>query len=306
MALFKRNRNKIKKTREDIIVDTVVTVILAAFSVICFYPLWYVLVASVSTGTHVVKNPGLLLWPDGIHTNAFELAFSHPLLMGALWNSIKILLMSLPINIVMTLMCGYFMASTRMKFKKIVITLLMITMYFSGGLIPAYLNIRDLGLYNSHWALVLPGALSVYNAIICKTAIEGVPSSLSESAYIDGANDIQVLFRIIMPLIKPTLAVLILYYGVAHWNSWFAASIYLDEDELLPMQNILRSILDATQSAGQVGADGVGGLGGDGGDAFAEAVKYAAIVITTVPILCAYPFLQKHFAKGVMIGAVKG
>ncbi len=299
----KKNPNKIRKTREDYIIDSIVTVILASFSLICFYPLWYVLVASVSTGSHVVKNPGLLLVPDGIHLQAFELAFSHPLLMGALWNSIKILLMSLPINIVMTMMCGYFMASTKMKFKRIVVTLLMITMYFSGGLIPAYLNIKDLGLFNTHWALVLPGALSVYNSIICKTAIENVPSSLSESAYIDGANDIQVLFRIIMPLIKPTLAVLILYYGVAHWNAWFTASIYLDKNELLPMQNILRSVLDATQSAGQVSSDGGVGLGSD---AFAEAVKYAAIVITTVPILCAYPFLQKHFAKGVMIGAVKG
>lgn len=306
MFKFKKNGNKIRKTREDYIIDSIVTVILAAFSLICFYPLWYVLVASVSSGSHVVKNPGLLLLPDGIHTDAYTLAFAHPLLMGALWNSIKILLMSLPINIVMTMMCGYFMASTRMKFKKLVITLLMITMYFHGGLIPSYLNIKDLGLYDTHWSLVLPGALSVYNAIICKTAIENVPSSLSESAYIDGANDIQVLFRIIMPLIKPTLAVLVLYYGVAHWNSWFAASIYLTENEMMPMQNILRSVLDATQSAGQVGADGVGGLGGEGGDAFAEAVKYAAIVIATVPILCAYPFLQKHFAKGVMVGAVKG
>lgn len=303
MLFKKKSGNRIKKTKEDYIIDAVVTIILTVFSLACFYPMWYVLVASLSTSTHVIKNPGLLLWPDGINLDSYLIAFEHPLLMGGLFNSIKILVMALPLNIVMTMMCGYFMASTNMKFKKPIITLLMITMYFNGGLIPSYLNVRELGLHNSHWALVLPGVLSVYNAIICKTAIEGIPTSLSESAYLDGANDIQVLFRIIMPLIKPTLAVLVLYYGVAHWNSWFQASIYLEESELLPIQNILRDVLD-TSKAGKLGSAGVSGL--DGSDAFAEAVKYSAIVISTVPILCVYPFLQKHFAKGAMVGAVKG
>lgn len=304
MLFKKKNGNRIKKTAEDYIIDAVVTVILTAFALICFYPMWYVLVASLSTSTHVIKNPGLLLWPDGFHLDSYLIAFEHPLLMGGLLNSVKILVMSLPINIVMTMMCGYFMANTNMKFKKLVVTMLMITMYFSGGLVPAYLNIRELGLHNNHWSLVLPGALSVYNAIICKTAIEGIPSSLSESAYLDGANDIQVLFRIIMPLIKPTLAVLVLYYGVAHWNSWFAASIYLEENELLPIQNILRAVLNTSKNTGAIDNVGVSGL--DNSDAFAEAVKYSAIVISTVPILCVYPFLQKHFAKGAMVGAVKG
>ena len=302
MLFKKKNGNRIKKTVEDHIVDTVVTIILAVFALVCFYPMWYVLVASLSTSSHVIKNPGLLLWPDGLHLDSYFIAFEHPLLMGALWNSVKILIISLPINIVLTMMCGYFMASTNVKFKKPIITLLMITMYFNGGLIPTFLNVRELGLYNSHWALVLPGALSVYNAIICKTAIEGIPASLSESAYLDGANDVQVLFRIIMPLIKPTLAVLVLYYGVGHWNSWFAASIYLEENELMPIQNILRAVLNTAKNS-TVNNGGVSGLDSD---AFAEAVKYSAIVISTVPILCVYPFLQKHFAKGAMIGAVKG
>lgn len=296
---MKRNKNKIRKTKEDYVIDTIVTLFLIVFSAVCFYPLWYVIVASLSTGTHVVKNPGLLLLPDGIHLESYKLALEHPLLFSGLMNSIKILLISLPINIVMTLMCGYFMACKNMKLKKPIVALLMLTMYFSGGMIPTYLNIRDIGLYDSHWALILPGAVSIYNSIICKTAIEGVPESLSESAYLDGANDVQVLFRIIMPLIKPTLAVLVLYYGVAHWNSWFAASIYLETTSLLPMQNVLRAVL---QEAMALGSEEMG----DTFDSFAEAVKYSAIVITTLPILCVYPLLQKHFTKGVMIGAVKG
>jgi len=173
-------------------------------------------------------------------------------------------------------------------------------MYFGGGLIPVYLNMRDLGLDRSVWALVLGNALSLYNAIITKTAIEGIPESLSESAYIDGAGELTVLFKIILPLLKPTIAVLILYYGVAIWNGWFQASIYLSNDQL-PMQNILRAILienadyGTSSSAGDVVAN-----------TYTETIKYAAVVISTVPIITIYPFLQKYFAKGVMVGAVKG
>ena len=296
---MKKINNKIRKTAGDYVMDSIIYTVLAVFAIVCLYPFWYVLVASFSTGTHIIKNPGLLLWPDGFHLESYILALKHPQILRGFFNSIKILLISLPINIVMTMMCGYFMARRNMKFKKPIVALIMLTMYLDGGLIPNYLNIIDLGLYDSHWALILSGALSIYNSIICKTAIEAIPESLSESAYLDGANDMQVLFKIIMPLIKPTIAVLILYYGVAKWNSWFTASVYLETETLLPIQNILRDILSSTNS---LSGDGMG----DSYNSFAEAVKYSAIVITTVPILCVYPFLQKHFTKGVMIGAVKG
>lgn len=292
-------KNKIKKTNEDRVVDIVVHVILAVLVIVCLYPVWYILVASVSSSTHVLRNPGLLLLPDKISFEAYRLALQHPLLSAGFWNSIQVLLYSLPINIVLTLMCGYFMASTNLLFKKPIVGMLLLTMYFSGGLIPSFLNVKDLGLYDSIWALVLPSALSVYNSLICKTAIEGVPSSLRESAYLDGANDIQILFKIIVPLIIPTLAVLVLYYGVSHWNSWFAASIYIETPAKLPIQNILKSILS---NAAGLSSEGMG----DTFNSYAESIKYSAIVIATVPIMCVYPFLQKHFTKGVMIGAVKG
>ena len=186
-------------------------------------------------------------------------------------------------------------------FKPLLQGLIMFTMFFSGGMIPAYLNIRDLGLYNSLWALILPGALSVYNSIICKTAIESVPESLKESAYIDGANDVIILFRIIVPLIKATLAVLLLYYGVGHWNAWFNASIYLKDNEKLPIQNIMRAILIANSNVLNSAA-----AENDQVNQFAEAIKDSTIILTTVPVLCIYPFIQKYFVKGVMIGAVKG
>lgn len=279
--------------------DITVAVVLIALAFVCLYPMWYVLVASFTSSTELARNPGILLWPKEFVTGAYQMVFKNPLLMRAFSNSIKILLLGLPINIVMTLLCGYFLSCTGMMWKRPLAAMLMFTMFFSGGLIPGYLNIRSLGLMDSIWALVLPGAFSVYNAIICKTAIEAIPDSLKESAYIDGANDFKIIFKIILPLIKPTLAVLLLYYGVAHWNSWFPASIYIKSNENLPVQNIIRSILLVNSSLS-------GASEGDAYNAYAETIKYAAIVITTVPVLCIYPFLQKYFAKGAMIGAVKG
>ena len=242
-----------------------------------------------------------MLWPHEVTFGAYKMAFSHPLLLSGYKNTLLILAVSLPINILMTLFAGYFMASKDVMFKPLIQGLIMFTMFFSGGMIPAYLNIRSLGLYNSFWALVLPGALSVYNSIICKTAIESVPESLKESAYIDGANDVIILFKIIVPLIKATLAVLLLYYGVAHWNAWFNASIYLKDNEKLPIQNIMRAILIANSNVLNSAA-----AENDQVNQFAEAIKYSTIILTTVPVLCIYPFIQKYFVKGVMIGAVKG
>lgn len=288
-----------KKNKGDLILDTVIYLILIVLTLFCLYPMWYVLVASFTDSTELVRNPGFLLWPTKFVGSAYRLVFENPLFTNSFLNSVKILIVGLPINIVITLLCGYFMSCTGMMWKKPVNFLIMFTMFFSGGLIPGYLNIKSLGLYNTIWALVLPGALSVYNAIICKTAIEAVPDSLRESAYIDGANDFQVIFKIILSLIKPTLAVLLLYYGVGHWNSWFQASIYIKDNTKLPVQNILRSILLANQ-------DLAGSGGSDTYNSYAETIKYAAIVISTFPILCIYPFLQKYFTKGVMIGAVKG
>lgn len=287
---------KIKKTREDIIMDTVIGFVLILFAFLCLYPIWFVLMASFSDSTSVIMSRGLLLWPKNFSLKAYELVFENKLFATGFLNSIKLLAMSLPINLTLTVMCGYFLSCQGMMFKKPIAYMIIFTMYFSGGMIPQYLNVKDLGLYNSHWAVVLTSALSVYNCFICRTAIDSIPNSLRESAYLDGANDLQVLFRVILPLIKPTLAVLAMYYGVGMWNSWFKASIYLKENSMVPIQNVLRSVLIMGEDAGVEGA-----LVNE----YAETIKYAAIVVSTVPVLCIYPFLQKHFTKGVLVGAVK-
>lgn len=296
-----RNRNKIRRKPGDRCLDRVITVILVLLVVVTIYPVYYVVCASVSSNTAMVANPGMMLWPRGFNLGAYKLTFSHPLLMTGYRNTLIILVCALPLNLVMTLFCGYFMAGRKIMFKKYINFLIIFTMFFGGGLIPSYLNQKSLGLYNNLAALIVPGALSVYNAIICKSAIEAIPDSLMESAYIDGANDLHILFRIVTPLIKPTLAVLLLYYGVGHWNSWFSASIYIKDNNLLPLQNILRGVLLSNSDT-----LGSGVVEGDKFNSYAETIKYAAIVVSTVPILCVYPFLQKYFVKGVMIGAVKG
>ncbi len=275
--------------------------LLVLLCLVTAYPVYYVFCASLSENVKLLQNPGFMLYPLGWNTAAYRLAFTHPLLSSGYKNILFIMAFALPLNILLTLFCGYFLAGRNIMFKKPIMAVILFTMFFNGGMIPNYLNIQSLGLYNSLWALILPGAISIYNSIICKTAIEAVPDSLAESAYIDGANDLRVLFQIVLPLITPTIAVLLLYYGVAHWNSWFSASIYIKDNENLPIQNVLRSVLIANSNILNAAA-----TEDDRINEFAETIKYAAIVISTVPVLLIYPFVQKYFVKGVMIGAVKG
>ncbi|NLC44201.1 MAG: carbohydrate ABC transporter permease [Clostridiales bacterium] len=291
----------IKATKGEKTFDIFNIMLMIILMIITLYPMYYVVIASLSDNSLLIAEPGIITKPLGFTTGAYKLAFRHPLLMNGYKNILFILAVGLPINIVMTVFCGYFMASKDAMLKKILIPFFMFTMFFSGGMIPGFLNIQDLGLYDSIWSLILPGSVSVYNAIITKTAIEAIPESLVESAYIDGAQDLTILFKIIIPLIKSTIAVLLLYYGVGHWNSWFTATIYIKDQTKLPLQPILRSLLIADSDILNSTA-----VSGDDVNSYAETIKYAAIVISTVPILMVYPFLQKYFMKGVMIGAVKG
>lgn len=291
-------KRKIKQSWQDVVFDIVVHSLLIGFALLCVLPVWHLVMAAFSNTSDIATADGLILWPKKIDLGALKLVFRNRNLLSGFKNTFLYLGASLPINIVLTVMTGYFLSCKGMKFKPIIAGLITFTMFFGGGMIPKYLNMRDLGLLNNLWAIILSGALSVYNALICKASIDAVPDSLIDSAYIDGANDFQIIFKVIMPLIKATIAVLLLYYGVAHWNSWFNASIYLKQVDKLPLQNILRNILIANSGSGETSSDDF--------NAYAETIKYAAIVVSTAPIMCVYPFLQKYFAKGALIGAVKG
>ena len=273
--------------------------ILALLAFVCLYPMLYVVFASFSDPSRYMAHSGALTWALGFSTASYREVFRNPNILSGYRNTLWILSVGLVINMFMTVLGSYFISRKGLMLWRPVMMLILFTMYFSGGLIPSFLLIQNLGLYDTRWALVLPGAISTFNMIILRTAMQGVPDSLEESAKLDGANHFRILFQIILPLVKPTLAVLVLFYGVSHWNSWFAAMIYLQDRSLFPLQLILREILIMND---------VGGLDVAAGDVemVAATIRYALIIVATVPILTLYPFLQRYFTKGVMIGAVKG
>lgn len=292
---------KVKLSRGERIFGVFNVIILTAFTVACLYPFWYVIMASLSESNLLIAHPEAILWPVGWSTEAYKYVFHTKAIWTGYGNTIIYVVVGTAINIFMTLLAAYFLSRKEIPGKTFVTLLIMFTMYFSGGMIPGYLNIQDLHLFNTRWALLLPGALSTYNLIIMRTAMSSIDASLTESAMLDGAGHMTILWKILVPLTKATIAVLVLYYGVAHWNSWFSAFIYLDTDakgkSLQPLQIVLRRILILTD---------MNDAGGEDAMQIAETIKYATIIVSTVPILALYPFLQKYFTKGVMVGAVKG
>ena len=204
------------------------------------------------------------------------------------------------LNLFMTSLCAFVLSRRRLPYKKALALLVLFTMYFSGGLIPRYLIISGLGLLDSYFAILLPTAISTYNMIVMRTSFENIPECLEESAAIDGANDLIILTRIILPLSMPVIAVMLLFYGVGHWNSWFNAMIYLRTRTKYPLQLILREIL-ITNSLDSMTTD----IGSLDKEPIGETIKYATIIVATLPVLFIYPFLQKYFTKGIMLGAVK-
>lgn len=266
------------------------------------YPVYYVIAASFSDPGALSRHIGLLWAPLKPYSlGAYELVFENRQIINGFINTFTILILGLPINLACTMLGAFFLSVKGPMLKNAVAMMIVFTMYFGGGLVPSYLNIRDLGMLDTTWALVIPSAITTSNLIIMKSSLQSIPSSLIESARLDGASYLQVLVKIMVPLSKATLAVMVLYYGVSHWNSWFSASIYLRASDKYPLQLILRNILDTLNTNAQIG-----GVGTDEAAQVAELMKYALIVVTTAPILVLYPFLQKYFVKGVMIGAVKG
>ncbi|MFC5651186.1 carbohydrate ABC transporter permease [Paenibacillus solisilvae] len=270
---------------------------------LCFitlYPFLYVLFASFSDPAEVAQHRGLLFAPRGFNLAAYTAVFDNPMIAKGYQNTLFYVLTGTAINLFMTSLGAYALSRRNLYFKNHIMFMIVITMVFSGGLIPSYLLIGNLGMLNTPWALLIPGAISTFNLIIMRTAFQAVPVSLEESAKIDGANDLTILFRVVIPLSMPVIAVMILWYAVGHWNSYFSALIYLRDRELYPLQLILREILITNSTDAMM-------TGASAGDKMpiGETIKYATIIVSTLPILCLYPFLQKYFVKGVMIGAIK-
>ncbi|MDU6629315.1 MAG: carbohydrate ABC transporter permease [Lachnoanaerobaculum sp.] len=274
--------------------------ILSILALLCIYPIWYVLMASLSNGNLIMQHSGVLLFPIKPNIASYIAVFKNKMILSGYLNTIKILVISLILQITMTSIGAYFFSRERVLFKKPLMFIITLTMFISGGMIPFYQNLRSLHLMNSHWGLILPFMISTYNMIILKTSFESIPKSLSEAARIDGAGHIRILFSIVLPLSKPVLAVMLLYYGVGVWNGWFWASTILTDRAMYPLQVILREILLSNDTSVMTQGVSSGDL-----EAVGATIRYATVIVATLPILCAYPFLQKYFTKGIMIGAVK-
>lgn len=293
---------KIKESPGERVFNVCNILIMIVLLVITLYPILYVLFASFSNPGMLMMKTGPLWKPEGFSLASYEVVFQNPNIWQGYKNTLIILVFGVIINLLLTMIAGYVLSRKYLMLRRFLTLMIVFTMYFNGGLIPFYLTVKNLHLDNSLLSLIIPTAISTYNMIIMRTAFAAVPDSMEESAKLDGANQTTILFRIMVPLVMPTLAVLLLYYGVSHWNSWFNAMIFLNRRrDLFPLQLVLREILVQNSTA-----DMTQGIGMDDAEMVSETIKYSVIVVATVPILLLYPFLQRFFVKGVMIGAVKG
>ncbi len=303
-------RKKIRMCREDRIFGIVNSTLLILFLIITLYPLIFVLSASVSDPT-AVSTGKMVLWPVDFTLRGYQYILQYSEIWIGYANTIFYTFVGTVINLVVTLSCAYGLSRKDVPGNNIVMTLFLVTMYIGGGLIPTYMNLRMLGLINTRWVLLLPGAVSTYNLIVSRTFFAStIPWELHEAAFLDGCSDFKLFTKVVLPLSAPIVVVMALYYGVGHWNSYFSAMIYIKDRTLYPLQVFLREILSLSTFAssaiesGSLSAEEMAAMMQEAETA--NLVKYGVIVVSTLPMLILYPFLQKFFAKGVMIGAVKG
>lgn len=295
--------HKQRKSRGDRRFYTATNMILVFLTLIVLYPLLYILASSFSSGSAVAQGK-VFLWPVDFSLEGYKRVFEYQRVWIGYRNTIFYTIFGTIINVAMTLICAYPLSRKGLPHKGFFSFLFTFTMMFGGGLIPTYLVVRSLNMVNKVWALLIPGALSVYQMIIVRTFIMNtIPDELLESAKLDGCDDFRFFFQFVLPLSMAVIAVIALQYAVGHWNNYFNAMIYLNDNKLYPLQIFLREILimsqmDVSDFVDEETAVAIQGM--------ADLIKYSLIVVSTVPILCAYPFLQKYFVKGVMIGSLKG
>lgn len=296
-------KSNINYCKEDRIFHLVTTILITIILLVVLYPLIYIVSSSFSSPAAVSAGK-VVLFPVDFSLEGYKAVFKNQDILSGYGNSIFYTIVGTLINVVITLLAAYPLSRRTLPGKGAISFIFTFTMFFSGGMIPSYILIRDLGIMNTMWAMVLPGALSVYNMIITKTFLQtSIPGEMLEAAQIDGCNDIQYFLKIVLPLAKPVIAVITLFYAVEHWNSYFNAFLYLTDRELYPLQIILREILivnsiDPSMIVDEELLQAKQGI--------AELLKYSLIIVSVVPMLVIYPFIQKYFAKGMMIGSVKG
>lgn len=300
-----KKENQIKDSTQDKVLYFFAYLIMTFSLIVVGYPLIFVLSASFSSGV-AISQGRVFLWPVDVTLDGYEAVFKHKLIVSGYINTIAYTCVGTFINVAVTLICAYPLSRRDMQWKGFYMFLFVFTMYFGGGLIPTYLWINNMKLVNTFWVMILPGLMSTYNMIIMRTSIQsGIPQEMLEASMIDGCSDIQYFWYMVLPLSTATIAVISLYYAVGHWNAYFNALIYLTDRSRYPLQIILREILVSNQ----VSMAEVEGIDPEALAAMANLanqLKYALIIVSCGPILLAYPFVQKYFVKGVMIGSVKG
>ncbi len=275
--------------------------ILILIAIACFLPIWHVIMASISDPTELNVSKGLIVKPlKKVDFTAYKMILQYKSLWQGYRNTLMYIVLSCVITGVLTVIAGYVFSRTRFYYRNTFMLIISFTMLFNGGMIPTYMVIKSLGMLDTVWAIVIPGSLNVFNIILMRTSMQGISDALEEAARLDGANDFVIMFRIILPLCKATFAVVMLFTIVMKWNDYMSALLYLPQrTDLFPLQMALRTILYETSkeitSASDVNATSV----------YARSVEYAAIVVSTLPILCVYPFVQKYFVTGMTVGAVK-
>lgn len=291
------------ESRGDRIFNVVNYLILTVITILVLYPLVFVLSASFSDPQTVLRGE-MLLWPKGFNFNSYEKIFQNNDILRGYSNTLIYTIAGTLINLVMTVIAAYPLSRRDFIGRNAIMALFVFTMFFSGGLIPTYLLIKNLGMLNTLWAMIIPNAVSIWNIIIMRTFIQqSIPNELQEAATIDGCSNIQILTRVILPLSMPIIAVTILFYAVGHWNAFFNALLYLSDKNKFPLQLILREILIQGQTNDLVKMSTESAIKQQ---REVEGIKYAVLIVANIPVLALYPFLQRYFVKGVMIGAIKG
>lgn len=283
------------------IFDVLNAILMIMISLICLYPLLYVLFASLSDPSLLTAHRGALIAPLGGTIDGYKLVLANPNIRSGFINTVINLVLGTFLNVVATCIAAYLVSRVQWMWSGTIMKMFTIHMFFNGGMIPFYLLVQQLGLINTRASLVIPGMIVVWNLILLRTSFRDVPDALIESARIDGAGEFRILWNIVVPVCKAAIAVQVLYYAVGHWNAWFNASIFLRDRSLYPLQLILREILisndmqsmQASQNATEI-------------DNYRVLTKYCVVIVSTVPILVIYPLLQKYFVKGVMLGSIKG
>ncbi|MEC0241637.1 carbohydrate ABC transporter permease [Paenibacillus dokdonensis] len=296
-AVKKQRKYRIGKMT---VLDYILMVVLIILSLMILIPFWNVIMISFSSQKEYADNP-MMLFPKHPTLDAYKALFQDGRILTGFWNTIKVLVVGLPLSLFLTSTMAYGLSRNKFPGKKLIFFLVLFTMIFNGGIVPLYLVMKSLHLTGSLWSVILVGSFSAFNMILMMNYFQGLPESLMESARLDGAGEWKILFSIVLPLAAPIMATITLFYGVAFWNGWYDAMIFLRKAEMLPLQNVLRTIIveSSTNVSNASSVDAIGKTG------FSTGMKMASVFVSMIPIMCFFPMLQKHFAKGVLTGAIK-